>query len=283
MTAEVQSPNTADMYLTLMKKALAYMLWDEVGSPIETFNYRRSLPKRLLVSSLVPLLNRRKIQLLRMQRWTDSQRENGGIYPAYAHTMIGIKRLDNLQFCIEHVIRNGIEGDLIETGVWRGGACIFMRAVLAAYGVKNRRVFVADSFQGLPKPDERFPQDKNDKLYTERYLAISQEEVARNFENYGLLDDQVVFLKGWFKDTLPKASIKKLAVLRLDGDMYQSTMEALTNLYHKLQVGGFCIVDDYNLYGCGCKQAVDDFRRENDVSNEIQKIDYNAVFWKKLA
>ena len=67
--------------------------------------------------------------------------------------MIGLKRLDNLHFCVDTAIREGIEGDFIETGVWRGGACIFMRAVLAAHGIKNRKVYVADSFEGLPKPD----------------------------------------------------------------------------------------------------------------------------------
>lgn len=195
--------------------------------------------------------------------------------------MIGFKRLDNLQFCIESVLRDRVEGDLIETGVWRGGACIFMRAVLAAYGVEDRKVYVADSFEGLPKPDdpEKFPADKGDKHYIHTYLAVSKEEVENNFRKYRLLDDQVVFLKGWFKDTLPNAPIKKLALLRLDGDMYGSTMDALVNLYPKLSSGGFCIIDDYALRGC--KLAVDDYRAKQKINSEMKTIDWTGRYWRK--
>jgi hypothetical protein len=108
--------------------------------------------------------------------------------------MIGLKRLDNIQFCIENIIKNNIEGDLIETGVWRGGATIFMRAVLAAYDITDRRVFVADSFEGLPKPNEnKYPADKSDLHHTKEFLAVSIDDVKANFEKYGLLDDRVVF------------------------------------------------------------------------------------------
>ncbi|MCX6702924.1 MAG: macrocin O-methyltransferase, partial [Candidatus Wolfebacteria bacterium] len=93
------------------------------------------------------------------------------------------------------------------------------------------------------------------------------------------LDDRVVFLRGWFKDTLPNAPIKKLAVLRLDGDMYGSTMDALENLYHKLSPGGYCIIDDYSLKNCG--RAVDNFREKNKISSPLVWIDYDGVYWRK--
>ena len=90
-----------------------------------------------------------------------------------------------------------VEGDLIETGVWRGGACIFMRAVLAAYGIEDRRIFVADSSEGLPKPDAaKYPADKGDKHHIHSYLAVSKDEVENNFRKYNLLDNQLFFLKG---------------------------------------------------------------------------------------
>ena len=155
-----------------------------------------------------------------------------------------------------------------------------MRAILAVYGAQNRRVFVADSFAGLPKPDlERYPQDKGDTLYKQNFLAVSQEQVAANFKKYGLLDDQVVFLKGWFKDTLPTAPIQQLAVMRLDGDMYESTMDALNALYSKLSKGGFCIIDDYFLPGC--RQAVEDFRAREKITSPLIEIDRVARFWRK--
>jgi O-methyltransferase len=90
----------------------------------------------------------------------------------------------------------------------------------------------------------------------------------------------VVFLKGWFKDTLPTAPIERLAVLRLDGDMYSSTIEALTSLYPKLSPGGFCIIDDYGAIA-GCKQAVDDFRREQGITAELQPVDWTGRYWRK--
>jgi len=155
-----------------------------------------------------------------------------------------------------------------------------MRAILAAHEVKDRKVYVADSFEGLPKPDEgKYPADKGDTHHIHSYLAVSQSEVEENFRSYGLLDKQVVFLKGWFEDTLPNAPVDKLAVLRLDGDMYGSTMVALQSLYHKLSRGGFCIVDDYGL--AGCQKAVDEFRAKNSISAELKTVDHVAKYWRK--
>jgi hypothetical protein len=210
-----------------------------------------------------------------------TNRMEGRIWPRVAHTMIGLKRLDNLEFCIEKVITNGVPGDLIETGVWRGGATIFMRAALKAYGVTDRCVWVADSFEGLPPPDTgKYPHDKGDTLYEARELVVSLEDVKANFDRYGLLDDQVRFLKGWFRDTLPAAPIEHLAVLRLDGDMYESTMDTLINLYPKLSEGGYVIVDDYGAIPA-CRQAVHDYRSANSITEEIREIDWTGIFWQK--
>mgnify|MGYP003393518046 CR=1 FL=1 len=221
-----------------------------------------------------------KAKFIRCNDYNESMRILGCDWPPMAHTMIGIRGLDNLQHCVVEVIKNNIPGDLIETGIWRGGATIFMRAILKAYGVGNRKVWVADSFEGLPKPDEiRYPHDKGDKLYMEQFLAVPVEQVKKNFQKYGLLDSQVIFLKGWFKDTLPSAPIQKLAVARLDGDMYQSTMDALNSLYHRISAGGFIIIDDYGLKGA--KAAVDDFRKEHAISDEMIAIEGTRVYWKK--
>src|SRR5208337_1152194 len=127
------------------------------------------------------MLRSSELQLVEQRSFTPVEREQGMIWPAYAETMIGLRRLDNFQFCVETVIREGVEGDLIETGVWRGGACIFMRAILAAYGIENRKVFVADSFEGLSKPDEKYSADADDKLHLSIYLAVSRDEVENNF------------------------------------------------------------------------------------------------------
>ena len=276
-----------DLYLDLMKKALAFTLWPEPPLPIDAFNNRRSPWKRMLVSWTCRVLSWKKMALTKEFRpftgdklVTQEQREQGMVWPGFADTMIGLRRLDNIQECVKSVLRDGVEGDLIETGVWRGGACIFMRAILAAYSDENRKVYVADSFEGLPKPDAKAnPADAGDEHHTQKYLAVSQEEVENNFRRYGLLDDRVVFLKGWFKDTLPTAPIQKLSILRLDGDMYGSTMDALSNLYPKLSMGGYCIIDDYAL--AACKQAVNDYRTANNIISELRAVDWTGMYWRK--
>src|ERR1051326_107945 len=201
-------------------------------------------------------------------------------YTELAHTMIGRKRLDNIQHCIETVIEENIPGDVIETGIWRGGAAIFMRGVLAAHGVTDRIVWAADSFGGGPPPSH--PEDVGFDLSARKYpfLAVSLDEVSDLFRKYGLLDDQVKFLKGWFKDTLPGAPVESLSVLRLDGDLYESTMDALNPLYHKVSEGGVVIVDDY--HSCPpCRRAVDEFRASHRISDAMIAIDEQSIFWRK--
>jgi O-methyltransferase len=209
-------------------------------------------------------------------------RETGRDWPAHAQSMIGHKRMLQLQRAAEFVIEKEIPGDFIETGVWRGGACIFLRAILKAYGIADRTVWVADSFAGLPPPDpDRYPADRGDKHHQVKALAVPLDAVKANFARYDLLDDQVKFLKGWFKDTLPRAPIERLAILRLDGDMYESTMDALTALYDRLSPGGFVIVDDYG-YLESCRQAIADYRGARNIGDTIYNIDGMGVFWQKL-
>ncbi len=209
-------------------------------------------------------------------------REFGRDWPSQAHSMIGNARMTNLRRIAEHVLEQGVPGDFIETGVWRGGACIMMRAVLKAYGVTDRKVWAADSFCGLPKPKPGVAADEGDVHHTFSELAVSLEQVKENFAKYDLLDDQVRFLKGWFSETLPTAPIERLAVLRLDGDMYESTMDALESLYDKVSPGGFVIVDDYGAVA-GCQKAIEDFRASRGIEAPVQPIDGYGVFWQKVA
>jgi O-methyltransferase len=208
-------------------------------------------------------------------------RHGGYDWPARAQTMLPRGRLAHLRGLAEAALRDGVPGDFIETGVWRGGACILMRAVLAAHGVADRRVFVADSFEGLPKPDaERYPADRGDRLHSFGQLAVSEAEVRRNFAAYDLLDDQVVFLKGFFRDTLPALTDERFALIRLDGDMYESTLDALTALYDRLSSGGYAVIDDYGVL-TSCRRAVHDFLDARGLKPEIRPIDASAVWWVK--
>ena len=195
-------------------------------------------------------------------------------------------RFQNMEKLICTLIDNDIQGDFIETGVWRGGAVIYMKAILNILNIKDRAIWVADSFEGLPSTDAmKFPKQSRNALFIERFadnLEATLEEVKANFERLGLLDDQIKFLKGWFKDTLPIAPIKKLALLRLDGDYYESTMDSLINLYHKVSPGGVVIVDDYGEFTWTyCKEAVDEFRLENKITSPLVNVDGTCVYWLK--
>jgi hypothetical protein len=217
------------------------------------------------------------------QPYDAALRAQGRDWPARAHSMIGMQRLDNLQFCVEDALARGVPGDLMETGVWRGGAVILMRAILKAHGVTDRRVWAADSFAGLPAPNaDAYPRDAGYDFTQFKELAIGLEEVQANFRAYGLLDDQVRFLKGWFRDTLPRAPVERIAVLRLDGDLYESTMDGLAHLYPKLSPGGYLIVDDFHDIDA-CAHAVNDYRARHGITEEIRPVDWSAVYWQKVS
>ncbi len=211
-------------------------------------------------------------------QWIDE----GLVWPRHALTMIGRRRLANIEHCISDVLANDVPGDLIETGVWRGGASIYMRAVLADHGAGERRVWVADSFAGLPRNDPaNYPADAAvEPLHLHEQLAVSLEQVQANFARLGLLDDQVVFLAGWFKDTLPALEQQRWSVIRLDGDLYESTIQALTHLYPSLSPGGWLIVDDYGAIDA-CRQAVHAYRDQHGVTEAIQPVDQAAVCWQR--
>lgn len=221
------------------------------------------------------------IKLNNIIEYNDELREYGWDWPSVAHTMIGRKRLKNVRDLVEKVLADNVPGDFIETGVWRGGACIMMRAVLHTYNEKDRKIWLADSFEGLPAPNvEDYPADKGETFHEHSVLAVSIEEVKKNFDKYGLLDNQVEFIKGWFKDTLPTAPINELALIRLDGDLYESTIQPLNALYDKLSKGGYVIVDDYHVVD-GCKLAIEDFFSEKDISPTLVEIDGVGVYWRK--
>jgi O-methyltransferase len=279
------------LYLDLIKRVLTRTGFENPTlDPLDPWSrsYRKLRAKnwvRHLLEPIQKFLGRRGYELVQKgatDRVSRQQiREQGCDWPATAETMIGLKRLDNLQHCIETALADDVPGDLIETGVWRGGATIFMRAVLAAHQVTDRTVWVADSFRGLPEPDlGRYPADEGDIHWTFEELAVSADEVRANFERYRLLDDQVRFLEGWFADTLVTAPIERLAVLRLDGDMYGSTWDSISALYPKLSLGGFVIVDDYFAVE-GCQRAIEDYRERVGITDPIEQIDWGGAFWRR--
>lgn len=196
-------------------------------------------------------------------------------------TMVPKKTLDNVEFCIKDTISNLVEGDFVELGIWRGGCCILANEIYKQLDTK-RKVFAYDSFEGLPKPNvDRYPVDMGDNHWTLPELSVSLETVKNNFEIFGDYSN-VFFFKGWFRDTLPENTIEKISVLRLDGDMYESTIDPLNYLYPKLSKGGYCIIDDYQHKGA--RSAVEDYRKINNITDEIKIIQgpgYDSAYWQK--
>ncbi|HSV37267.1 MAG TPA: TylF/MycF family methyltransferase [Nocardioidaceae bacterium] len=283
--AEPSVERSRSLYLDLIKRSLTGALAEDNDSILGGVRTQGSASiKKRLANSAGRAAARFNFEIAYKKPFDPKLREVGQDWPSRAESMIGLRRMDNLQYCVSTVIEEGVEGDLIETGVWRGGACIFMRAVLEAYDDKSRTVWVADSFQGLPKPNaEEFPADAGDTLHALGGLGVSVDQVRHNFERYGLLDKQVDFLVGWFKDTLPTAPLDKLAVIRLDGDMYESTIQAIEVLYPKLSVGGFCIIDDFGSHVSQAQQAVHDYRAAHGITDTIIDIDGTGAYWRKTA
>ncbi|SRX82255.1 Macrocin-O-methyltransferase [Methylacidiphilum infernorum V4] [Mycolicibacterium parafortuitum] len=271
-------------FLTVTDNGVQPLYLDLLRRNLTRYGMRERVPSKwpLRRKVLYKAVNTLSPLRLGLSPFTENKRELGLDWPAEAETMIGMKRLTNLQECVETVLKEDVPGDLIECGVWRGGACILMRGVLAAYGDDTRRVWLADSFQGVPRSDpDNYKADKGIRAdFAAGILGVSEDEVKANFERYGLLDDQVRFLPGWFKDTLADAPIESIAVLRLDGDLYESTIQALDALYPRLSPGGFCIVDDYRAVKA-CEMAVTDYRTKHGITAEIVDIDGTGVFWRK--
>lgn len=291
MTKDFMNKKASERYLSLIKKSLLNDLYEDLEAIlhyilIEIRHGRQPDGETIRrINTMRPDI----VQTIRTARddgsmilWpeADGQSYDPRNLSEQVHTMIGRRRLDHLHHCLDTILADDIPGDLIETGVWRGGATIFMRAHLAAHDITDRTVWVADSFDGLPPPaiQEDIGYDLSKRQ--QPILAISEDRVRDLFRRYDLLDDAVRFLPGWFKDTLHKAPIGPLALLRLDGDLYESTMDALEALYDKVVPGGFIIIDDYGALP-PCRKAVEDFRSERKITQPLERIDWTGMYWRK--
>lgn len=257
------------MYVELIKKVLTASIYEESAWKIKE-------KKSGLGRYFLRLLKKRSLVIVKQRPLDLKKRESGEDWPMFGYTMTGHKRLNVLQDCIEKIIAENTPGDFVETGVWRGGSSIFMKALLNLHEVKQKKLWLADSFEGMPIPKDA--ADGWDYSDTD-YLSVSLEQVKSNFEKFDLLDENVHFLKGWFSDTLPDAPISDISLLRLDGDLYSSTMDSLVNLYHKVVPGGFVIVDDYFSWPA-CKQAVTDYLQSHGLNPTIHQIDGTGAFWR---
>jgi O-methyltransferase len=190
-------------------------------------------------------------------------------------TLLDKGQLDLIEKSVLDLEQRGVPGDYIEAGVWRGGAVILMRALMKAYDIRDRQIIAADSFSGIPA-NTQFRHDPVD-LWEDRWAA-SLDEVRANIARFGLLDDRIEFLEGFFADTLPTLDDRQFALIRLDSDSHDSVMASLVHLYPRLTNGGIIIVDDWHLPGC--RIAVDAYRAQNGITDEMTADSGNG-FWVK--
>jgi O-methyltransferase len=270
----MEAIDESDQYLGLLQSALTASLYPESAWLL----LQPSDKLGAIKNAILKTFSSRGFAVVKLRPFDQKAREHGEDWPMIGYSMIGKQRLANIRYCLETVRNESIPGDFVECGVWRGGASIFAKAVLNCLGDDIRKVWLCDSFDGMPIQRD---EDKTDPALADRsYLAVSIDQVRENFLRFGLLDDRVKFVKGWFSDTLPTAPIERISVLRLDGDYYSSTMDALNGLYDKVSPGGFIVVDDYNSFQ-SCKQAITEFREERQIRTEIVPIDKIGAYFRK--
>ena len=208
----------------------------------------------------------------------------------YPYTMVSYQRLSNVYDLAELAENNKIDGAFVECGVWKGG-CAAVMAFVAEKAKSNRKVWLFDSFEGLPEPtieDGNMAKDyannkASGKLKTINECVSSLEDVKEVFFKILKINPRnIAIKKGWFQNTLPiaKNEIGPIFILRLDGDWYESTKCCLDNLYDSVVSGGYIIIDDYG-YWEGSRGALDKFFKERKINADITKIDCTGIYFKK--
>jgi len=269
-----------ERYLELLRRALVNLIYPEHELQIE-----------LLEAGRPPTDRSTRDRVLRDIRYREAgtlagllaAKHNGDVWRGkpwrFSHTMVGMRRLEHLQWCAERVFEEGVAGDFLEAGVCQGGASIFLRALQVAHGQSHRRTWLADSFEGLPVPSHEADLDYDFSESRQPWLAFSRAAVEDNFRTYDLLSDEVVFLPGWFRDTLADAPVPSLAILRVDADLYESTRDVLVSLYDRVTPGGFVVIDDYEAFA-PCRRAVQEFRQARGITAPLHHIDRMAAYWR---
>lgn len=263
-------------YLCLLKRALVNWIYPEHELQVSYLQSDTVSKDKLTRSRYL-----RDISRIEAGNYSELlEKKKNGFVTVLSHTLIGLRRLNHLEYCAREIFAQKIPGDFFEAGVCQGGASIFLRGLQVAFGEEQRKVWAADSFEGLPPAllAQDYGLDFTESNYP--WLAFSQERVEDHFRRYDLWSDQVRLVKGWFSETLPELDCGPLSLLRLDADLYQSTMETLVNLYDKVVPGGFIVVDDYGAFEA-CRLAIDDFRKERKIQDTLKWIDWSGVYWRK--
>ncbi len=200
--------------------------------------------------------------------------------------MTSVDAMYQLHQSIKYIITNEIPGDFVECGVWRGGSVMNIALTLSALNVRDRKIWLYDTFSGMSQPEHRdigvFGEDAvrdhaRAQVQTHnQWCYASLEDVQANVARTEYPPEQIMFIKGKVEDTIPKSGVpSSIALLRLDTDWYQSTFHELHQLYPLISKHGVLIIDDYGHWQ-GARDAVDDFLKTLPVRPLLHRINYSV-------
>jgi len=169
------------------------------------------------------------------------------------HSKVSRVKLNTLCTLMDSLETDGVNGAIVECGVYRGGAA----ALMSQRSGGRREVVLFDSFEGLPKPGERDGAQAASN-YHEGWCQASEEHVRDIFRRLDVLNDRVRIVKGWFDDTFPVTAMPPIAMLHIDADWYDSVRICLETHYDRVVPGGYIVFDDYGRWE-GCTKATDEF------------------------
>ena len=194
----------------------------------------------------------------------------------------------------KYVALNGIEGDIVECGVWKGGSSIIMAETLGLFGCTDRNIYLYDTFAGMTEPDLRDTSLKTKAAAHDTWEKLQEDvhndwayaslaEVKENVARAKYPNERFVFVKGDVCKTIPETAPRKISVLRLDTDWYKSTHHELVHLFPRLSLGGVLIVDDYGTYS-GARDAVNSYlEKQNTPILLTCNYNYGAVTGVKVS
>ena len=201
-------------------------------------------------------------------------------------TMTTTDRLNGLCEAVRYLVSAGIEGDIVECGVWKGGSMMAVAESLVRFGDTSRQLHLYDTFTGMSEPTgkdvslvgedavQRFHDEKSDDPNA-AWCGSSLDRVKSHMAQTGYPDENMNFVVGKVEDTIPHAAPQEIALLRLDTDWYESTLHEMNHLFPRLVDGGVLILDDYGHWQ-GAREAVDEYLSQNNVSIMLNRLDYTG-------
>lgn len=208
------------------------------------------------------------------------------VHKSLKFSLTGPFRILSLIRATDYIVKNDIKGSIVECGVWKGGSIMAVLSTLLKHNINDKKVYLYDTYEGMSTPTENDKSvrgedalnafEEKDEVWDKIKCYSSLEEVKENVYSTGYNAEKLNFIKGKVEDTITKDNLpEEISILRLDTDWYESTKHELEFLYPKLVKGGILIIDDYGHWD-GCKKAVDEYFKENNINMFLSRIDYSC-------